>query len=411
MKKFTRKKPGSNKQSVKKSLLKISLITFLGAIVVAGLILAYFKQKPLTSPISQLSQFKFINTYVPPKNKEPKIIYGFLPYWNLNRVQLNPKLTHVAYFRLAINDDGEVMVNNEGEAEMGYKRLQSERFLDIINQLEKNQTQLDIVFTIFNADTASQFLNSNEAKANFFKNLDSVLLAYPIKGVNLDVEVNASAGAKLKPQFTQFVTETKAHLDQKPEKIQLSIDVYPSAASGKHIWDLPALGKVSDFIILMAYDFHRRGSTQAGPVAPLFGGGDIFASDIHGYLKDTVKQVPAKKILLGIPFYGYQWQTVDHSSQSKTYPNTGKTLFYSQVIELLNQPDVKRNWNSKALSPYLTFTKDDKNYLVYYDDKNSLHYKLELVNKLDLGGIAIWALGYEGGTQELWQEIIKNLSN
>ena len=387
-------------------------LIFVGVVVaIAWLIVFYFHQQPLASPVNQFSRFKFINNYFPIK-KNKKKVYGFLPYWNLNRAQFNQNLTDVAYFRLAINNDGNVQVTDDNKPEMGYKRLQSDQFLDIINQLDRKKINLEIVFTIFNDKTATKFLNSDEAKQEFLQNLDSIILAYPVQGINLDVELSATTGAQLKPQFTQFVQEVSNHLKTKPHKIQLSIDVYPSATSGQHIWDLNALAKSSDFIILMAYDFHQRGSSQAGPVAPIFSDGGGLASSIHNYLKKTLKQVPAEKLLLGIPFYGYQWQTVDHSEQANTYPDSGSTVLYRDLVKLLQQkdPSVTRHWNAKALSPYLTYQQDGKKYVVYYDDKNSIHYKLELVNQLDLGGIAIWALGYEGGTEELWQEIGQSLS-
>ncbi len=376
--------------------------------VIAFFIANYFNQKPLISPIDEQTSFQFIRRYLP--RKKPYIIYGFLPYWNLNKFQLNDALTHLAYFRLAINKDGNVKFKENNQVDPGYSRLQSDAFLDIINQLEKKKVKLEIVFTIFSDDTAKEFLASDKAQAEFMKNLDSILLAYPVTGVNLDVELTTKGGNKLKEDLTQFVAKLRKHLNQKPEKVNLSIDVYPSAALEENVWELPKLVNLVDYVIIMAYDFHRSQSTQAGPVAPLIGGGSVFASDVHQYLIKTIKQVSSEKILLGVPFYGYQWQTVDYSAQAKTIPKTGHAVPYTEVVELLNQKNVKRNWNSRGLSPYLTYTKNDKNYILYYEDKNSLHYKLELVNQLNLGGIAIWALGYEGGTQELWQEIQKGLS-
>ena len=371
----------------------------------------YFGKQDLVSPVDQLSRFKFIQTRVSRKPKTKKIVYGFLPYWNLDRFKLNSALTHLAYFRLTIDQNGKIKTQEKTKPEIGYARLKSDRFLQALNQLEKNQIKFEIVFAIFNSTTAKNLLNSTSAQENFFKELDSLILAYPVSGINLDVELDNSSGAKLRSQFTRFVAKLNKHLKSKPQAPKLSIDVYLSAAENKNIWDLTKLSNEVDYIILMAYDFHQRSSSQAGPVAPIFGGGDIFAKDIHSYLKETLKKTPANKLLLGVPFYGYQWQTVDNTTYAKTYPNTGRAVFYSQVIQLLKEPKVKRSWNSKALSPYLTFKKDGKHYVLYYEDKNSLHYKLELANQLDLAGIAIWALGYEGSSPELWQKITQNLSN
>ena len=89
----------------------------------------------------------------------------------------------------------------------------------------------------------------------------------------------------------------------------LSIDVYAGASDNKQLWDIPALAPVVDYIVVMAYDFHRRSSPQAGPVAPLFGGSELWDSDINEHLRKFLEYVPREKILLGVPFYGYEWQT------------------------------------------------------------------------------------------------------
>jgi spore germination protein YaaH len=48
-------------------------------------------------------------------------------------------------------------------------------------------------------------------------------------------------------------------------------------------------------------------------------------------------------------------------------------------------------------------------YVVYFENSRSLSYKLDYVNQLNLGGIAIWALGYEGDSRELWDVVNRKL--
>ena len=48
-------------------------------------------------------------------------------------------------------------------------------------------------------------------------------------------------------------------------------------------------------------------------------------------------------------------------------------------------------------------------FVLYYENSRSLSYKLDLVNQLDLAGVAIWALGYEGDSRELWETIGRKL--
>jgi spore germination protein len=125
-------------------------------------------------------------------------------------------------------------------------------------------------------------------------------------------------------------------------------------------------------------------------------------------LQAYLKVVPASKIILGIPFYGYEWQTTSRAPQSHTFPDTGSTAMVERVSALLeNKEELKleEHWSQEALSPYLTYEKDGVIYTIYYENSRSLSYKLDYVNQLDLAGIAIWALGYEGQSRYLWDVI------
>lgn len=366
---------------------------------------------PLEAPVSPLTRFRF---FVPEllslNQKDEKIVYGFLPYWNLATASINPALTHVSYFGLTVNGAGS-LTNTDDEGDVAYSRLDSDQFLDLLDQAKKQNSSADIVIKSFNADDMAALLRSPKAQSNFFQQLDSLLLSYPFTGVNLDFEIQEGSYALQKP-FTEFVAALDKHLAETNPDAILSIDVYASAGSGENIWDLAALSPHTDYFVVMAYDFHRRNSPQAGPVAPLLGA-EQWSTDINTHLKEIVTKVPGSQVILGIPFYGYEWQTTSEQSSALTFPDTGATATYKRVQELLSDPEkykVKENWNSNALSPYLTYQKDGKQYVLYFDNPRSISYKLDYVNQLGLAGVAIWALGYEGDTTELW-EVIANKSH
>jgi len=171
----------------------------------------------------------------------------------------------------------------------------------------------------------------------------------------------------------------------------------------------------------MAYDFHQRSSSQAGPVAPLFSESENskWNKDINQNLKLFLDQIPREKILLGIPFYGYGWQTDSNNPKANTFEDTGFTVSYKKAKELLTLSEngntdentwkgatqIKKSFDSDALSPYITYKQDGEFYTIYYEDSESISYKLEYARQLNLAGIAIWALGYEDNDRELWQVI------
>ena len=383
-----------------------SILTVLGLIV---WLRVYHAQ--LLSPVDQNSSFSFLQI-LGTKSVEKKLVYGFLPYWNLKKTSLQPELTQLSYFALTIQADGSVRLTEDGNTEPGYHKLQSEDFLELISQAQTQNTQLELVLAQFNNDAIAGFLNSDKAQEKFFTNLNSILLAYPFTGVNVDIEYSGEITDNLRAKYVAFLTKLNQHLAKTNPETKISIDVYGSAASKHLIWDLPAIAPQVDYVIMMAYDYHRRNSPISGPVAPLFGADSIWESDITKHLNDLITQVPAKKILLGVPFYGYEWRTTSRESRENTYPNSGSTASFERVQEILKQKEqlqVQENWDENALAPYLTYKENGAIYTIYYEDSRSLSYKADLVRQLDLAGIAIWALGYEGQHRELWDVIERKL--
>lgn len=385
------------------------VVGFLGLSLSFIFSLWYFQKAVLVSPLSSLTTFNFINQLI---SSNDKIVYGFMPYWTMDEVKLQPELTHLAYFGLTISADGSIVTRQDGGLEPGYKNFQSEQFLGLSQQMTNQNRSVEIVLSQFDSDTIVSLLNNDKSIQNLLTSLDSILLAYPVNGINLDIEYAGKLTNSLRDKMTALVAAINQHLDQKYEHVQFSIDMYASAVSTKNIWDVAAIEPHVDYVVVMAYDFHQRSSPQAGPVAPLFGGKEYWDSDINQHLADFIKVVPKEKILLGVPFYGYEWQTTSRDPQAHTFPKTGSTASYKRVKEILaksKELQVEEGWNEQALSPYLSYVENDEIFVVYYENSRSLSYKLDYVNQLDLGGISIWALGYEDSFRELWDVISRKL--
>jgi len=390
-----------------KMIIKIILLSVVGFVSAIAITVWFNWQEPLYSPINSNSVFRFLQESRMP-TRPNKVVYGFLPYWNMRNVVIQPELTHLSYFSLTVAGDGSIITREKDYREPGYNGLQSERFLDLSSAMLEQEGGVELVLTQFNNADIASFLRNPEAHDRLIEALDGVILAYPITGINLDIEPSGSGSASLRDDLTTFTTKLRNHLNSRYDHLQLSIDVYASASNNRQIWDIPALAAQVDYIVVMAYDFHRRTSPQAGPVAPLFGGTELWDSDINQHLQEFIKYVPSEKILLGVPFYGYGWQTTSRDAQSHTFPETGSTASIERVEGILARSEelqVQEHWNEEALSPYISYIEDDQLYVIYYENSRSISYKLDYVNQLDLGGVAIWALGYEGQSRELWDVI------
>lgn len=101
------------------------------------------------------------------------------------------------------------------------------------------------------------------------------------------------------------------------------------------------------------------------------------------------------KIVLGIPNYGYDW------------PSSGMAdaLTYDQTMQLAASEGASIRWESDSKVPYFTY---GNNRQVWFENRYSIKYKLELVNEYNLNGIALWRLGQED--QEIWDVINETLN-
>lgn len=376
-----------------------------------GSLLSPFINLDGVAPLSQLNKSKFI-------------VYGFAPYWNLTKTVVQPEITHLAYFSLPITADGELdgITNEEAsdaDADISSRRWRSEQLDAVVNDLRPNQA-FTITLTQFDKTGIETFLSSPSAQTRFQAALQSFLsdTTRPVSGINVDIEYPGEATPELRQDYVEFLQRVRQIADtfsqaKKKPKLDLSISVYANAANRQLLWDLPALTPYVDHVVVMAYDFHRSSSPIAGPVAPMFGAKQNWDNDVVLHLKEFLQIMPAEKVLLGVPFYGYEWETTTGEARSLVFPGTGATASYSRVQKLLQSTDsaevadgpIIQGWDDDALSPYVIFTKDNRQHVIYYEDARSLSYKLDLINELRLGGVAIWALGYEDGSRELWDEI------
>ena len=375
---------------------------------------------PLVSPLDLIES---LPPLAPIFNKPgQKIAFGFLPYWNLklaNELTVKP-LTHLAYFGIDLTPTGEIKkYDRPGEKEPGWNKLNSDQYSLLHRQLKILGKKIILTVLAMETDQIDTLLAGEQSRS---KAIDSILTVYTEKefdGLNIDFEYMGYPAEETRKNFTLFVSDLAGRCKARNRKCEISLDVFADSAIKSRLYDLSALAKVVDQIIVMAYDFYRPSSTQSGPVAPLRGKCNRDSKttpcldyDIVTSIGDIAKFVPSYKIILGIPFYGYEWQTVDDSFLANTYPKTGSLATYKRIQGLFGNEKISSlsaSWSNLTLTPYLSYVEADKTYQIHYEDAASLKLKINFIHQAKMGGLAIWALGYEIPYQDLWQTISNNL--
>ena len=195
-------------------------------------------------------------------------------------------------------------------------------------------------------------------------------------GVQIDFEAVLK---KDKGAFLVFLRDLKKSLP--PGKI-LSVAVPPKRMYVDDAYDYEAISKIADRILVMAYDQHWSKS-KPGPVASL-----DWCKKVADYAS---KNIPRKKLIMGLPLYGREWENDGPS----------RAIKWSHMTELLERDDIVVEYSLEE--GFKIMYEEDLKKILYYDDVKATKHKLALYNKYKVG-VGFWRLGMEN--KDLWDLII-----
>jgi len=197
-------------------------------------------------------------------------------------------------------------------------------------------------------------------------------------GINLDFE---SVRRTDRAAYTAFATALAAALHQHGLVEVLSIPA-ETADNPKDSWtgafDYAALGRVADLVQVMTYD-------ENGPWGPP---GPVAGLDwMSACLAFSQRVLPAGKISLGVPAYGYDWNLT---------AGGGKQVAYAAVPALMTQTGAVPQWDAATSSPWFSYTAaNGASHVVWYENAKSIALKSALATQHGVAGLSIYALGFE----------------
>ena len=349
-------------------------------------------------------------------------VLGFLPYWMLDattRQHLRyDLLSTIAYFSIGVQPNGYLERGPTSARTRGWTGWTSAALTDVINNAHARGVKVVPTITMMAWDGdysgMSQFLNSAEYRTRLIDDLATVIGARNADGVNVDFE---PVPTTLRTQFSTFIRELKAGLVARGVGSYLTVDTMAGAASWSTGYDIQALTApgAADAVMVMAYDFSWSGSARAGGVAPAESDYIYAAGDA---LRAHVAQVPASKIIWGVPYYGRAWNTTS-DAQNATVRSPAQSVAFSYYWTDAGAPAGGkiladrhgRRWDATGQVPWFAFTNTDGGLRQgYYDDPISLAAKYDMVVRNGLAGIGIWTLGMDTGVDDLWNVIRSRLA-
>ncbi len=330
--------------------------------------------------------------------KKPEIV-GFLPYWLLNKADkdYSQYITTLTYFGLALQKDGTIKkLNNPQEEEPGWTTLKGNTFAARMADAKKhNLKQSLLVISGDDGAIGDMIADPVRSANNVVADVAPIMKDKGFTDLNLDIESFMDASESARANFTTFVTTVKQLAIEK-QLGTVTLDLIPISLVKNKIYDAKALGAIVDRIVLMTYDYHYTGSFTSGANAPIGGAGKTIEYDAETAIKEALKAMSAQKILLGIPLYGYEWETLDAATESATIPGGSSIASSRRVSEFLAAcATCSARFDPVAREPYVIYPENDYFNQIYFENEASMKEKIALAQKYHLGGVALWAFGYE----------------
>ena len=322
---------------------------------------------------------------------EKAIVFGWHPYWmgNAYKAYNFDLLSHVAYFSYEV-------IPQTGE----YKSIHNWTKKAMVDSAKAHGCKALLSVTNFGETNNKIFLSNKSAQATLIKNLVSLINLRNADGVNLDFE---NVPRSHKREFTNFIIALSSELRSANVDKQYTISIAVPAIDFRDVYEISALKPHIDIFIIMGYEFHGSNSKFAGPVSPLFSGSTWWEfnlqKSVDGYL---LNEVPPEKLVLGLPYYGSEWQTEDLKFPSRVKRFIRHPM-YRDILNTHNSVGCCVDEISK--SKFYVYRKGVQYRQIWYEDSVSLATKYDWIKEKKLAGIGIWALGYDHGYHELWRLI------
>lgn len=297
-----------------------------------------------------------------------------------------------------LNDNNGSIYSLANQNYVDYCHQQGVEVWALVSNLENSE--VDTTYVLSHTSVRDKLVNEIIAAA----------IQYNLDGINLDFEALSAYTSEedgkryVGDAYIQFVRELS--IKCKNNNIVLSVDNYvPSPYTEFYNRSEQAL--FADYVIIMAYDEHTRVSEDVGPVASI------------GFVKDgvenTLKEVPAEQIILGMPFYTRVWELTPKEDAGEDVESASEDYLPYEFICVEEGMQTVENrytvngaqpvWNEESGQYYTEYENGGKTYKIWIENEASLEEKLRVMKEHSLAGAAYWKLGFERSSA--WDTIIK----
>ena len=231
----------------------------------------------------------------------------------------------------------------------------------------------------FDSSLASLVLNDPQVQDAVVSSIVETMQLRGYQALDVDFEFIPSQDAQL---YAQFIARLRDTLRPRGWPVIVAVAPKTSADQPGLLYeghDYAQLGAAADFVFLMTYEW---GYTYGPPmaVAPL--------PNVRRVVEYALTEIPAEKILLGIPNYGYDWTLPFIPDESRA-----TSISNQYAVTLAGDNDTTIQYDPTAQAPFFRyFDPAGHEHEVWFEDARSVRAKLALLSRYGLSGVGYWNL-------------------
>lgn len=305
-------------------------------------------------------------------------VFGYHPYWMKNN-HLNYNfslLTTLAFYGYELNG-----------LTGGYKTLHGWDTVAVVTAAKRAGCKVELCVYHQSRAMLNAFLKNPTAQEKLALEVSSLLKKRNADGVNIMFEQMDKGN---RARFTRFIRQFAGDLKQANAAYELTITV-PVLDKNQN-YDIKQLDAYVDRFVI---DFSKK--QKYGPIAPLKGVNYSLDAGIASYLS---KGVPSSKFIACLPYFGALWDF-----QTRNFIDY---IPYNRIVNSYLKDYRTVNDGNSARTDVVEEEQDTLQQL-WYDDARTLSNKYALAIQNELGGIGIWALGYDNEQPELWNALMDKM--
>jgi spore germination protein len=308
----------------------------------------------------------------------PRVVVASVPYWNIQHATAavlanRHAVTEVSPWIYGLDSSGQIATQyGPGRAaainaDIAKLRAAGLRIMPSLADITGGQ---------WSYQPMARMLHSPERMARQIDEILRLVEANHYAGIDIDYE-QLRAGDR--QDFTTFCEHLASALHAKGKLLSVALFAKTSDAGSSPTnvaQDYGAIGQAADQVRLMGYDYHWA-SSAPGPIAPV-----RWLRDVVNYAKT---QIPADKIVLGVPLYGYDWSG-----------GHGTGISWLQALRLSREHHAAARYDPRAQAPWFSYTDAaGRKHTVWFENAASSRAKFAIAQGAGINGVYLWMFGYE----------------